>query len=49
MLKFTLQYKSYLFVSGKEIFCLGSISNQFGATESTVVSLKGNVYGFSID
>ena len=30
-------------------FCLGSISNQFGAAGSTVVSLKGNVYDFSID
>ena len=29
--------------------CLGSISNGFGATESREVSLKGNVYDFSID
>ena len=30
-------------------FCLGSISNGFGTTESREVSLKGNVYDFSID
>ena len=30
-------------------FCLGSISNGFGATESREVSLKGNVYDFSVD
>ena len=30
-------------------FCLGSISNEFGATESTEVSLKGNVYKFLVD
>ena len=50
---------SYLFVNGKEIdkfkatnknvnfpsqFCLGSISNKF-----EYVSLKGNVYDFSVD
>ena len=29
--------------------CLGSISNGFRATESREVSLKGNVYDFSID
>ena len=29
--------------------CLGSISNGFGAIESREVSLKGNVYDFSID
>ena len=28
-------------------FCLGSISNGFGTTESREVSLKGNVYDFS--
>ena len=30
-------------------FCLGSISNKFSAINSTGVSLKGNVYGFSVD
>ena len=30
-------------------FCLGSISNRFGATEYREVSLKGNVYSFSVD
>ena len=30
-------------------FCQGSISNGFGVTESTEVSLKLNVYGFSVD
>ena len=29
-------------------FCLGSISNEFGATLSTEISLKGNVYDFSV-
>ena len=49
---------SYLFVNGKETyvninfltqFCLGSISHGFDATVSTKVSLKGNVYDFSVD
>ena len=30
-------------------FCLGSISNGFGATESREILLKGNVYDFSVD
>ena len=30
-------------------FCLGSISNEFGAAEFTEVSLQGNVYDFSMD
>ena len=30
-------------------FCLGSISNGFGATDYREVSLKGNVYSFSVD
>ena len=30
-------------------FCLGSISNGFGATESREVSLKWNLYDFSVD
>ena len=30
-------------------FCLGSISNEFGATDSREVFLKGNTYGFSVD
>ena len=44
-----------MFVKGKEIefkadkFCLGSISNKFDAFESREVSLKGNVYDFSVD
>ena len=29
-------------------FCLGRIFNGFCATESTEVSLNGNVYGFSV-
>ena len=30
-------------------FCLGSTSNGVAATESREVSLKGNVYDFSLD
>ena len=30
-------------------FCLGNVSNKLGAIESTEVSLKGNVYDFSVD
>ena len=30
-------------------FCLGSISNGFGGTEYRDVSLKGNIYDFSVD
>ena len=30
-------------------FCLGSISNEFDSLASREVSLKGNVYGFSVD
>ena len=30
-------------------FCLGSISNGFGAAESSEVSLKGNVYDYYFD
>ena len=30
-------------------FCLGSISNEFSATEFREVSLNGNVYDFSVD
>ena len=30
-------------------FCRGSISNGFNATESREVSLKTNVYDFSVD
>ena len=30
-------------------FCLGSLFNEFGATDSRELSLKGNVYGFSVD
>ena len=30
-------------------FCLGSISNEFSATESGEVSLNGTVYDFSVD
>ena len=30
-------------------FCQGSISNEFSAHDPTEVSLKGNVYDFSID
>ena len=30
-------------------FCFGSISNGFSATESREVSLKRNVYGFSVE
>ena len=31
------------------LFCLGSISTGFSATESREVSLHGNVYDFSVD
>ena len=30
-------------------FCLGSVSNGFGAIESREVSLNGSVYDFSVD
>ena len=30
-------------------FCLGSISNEFGRSESREVSLKGSVSDFSVD
>ena len=30
-------------------FCLRSISNEFSATESREVSLKRNIYDFSVD
>ena len=30
-------------------FCLGSISNEFSATESREVSLDGNMHDFSVD
>ena len=30
-------------------FCVGNISNGFSATEAREVSLKGNVYDFSVD
>ena len=30
-------------------FCLGSISNKFDAADSRQLSLKGNVYDFSVD
>ena len=48
---------SYLFINGKEKknvnfpyqFCLASISNKFDNVNSKEVSLKGNVYDFSVD
>ena len=30
-------------------FCLGSISNGFGTVDFREVSLKGNMYNFSVD
>ena len=30
-------------------YCLGSISNKFDAADSRQLSLKGNVYDFSVD
>ena len=30
-------------------FCLGGISEKFGSIESTELSLKGNIYDFSVD
>ena len=36
-------------VNFSNLFCLGSISSGFSATESTKVCLNGNVYDFSID
>ena len=30
-------------------FCLGSVSNGFNATERREVSVKGNVFDFSVD
>ena len=44
--KFKAENKSVNFLTQ---FCLGSISNAFGATESREVSLNGNVYNFSVD
>ena len=36
-------------VNSPEQICLGSISNEFSATESRELSLNGNVYDFSVD
>ena len=44
--KFKANNKTFIFLTQ---FCLGSISNGFGATESREVSLKGNVCNFSAD
>ena len=44
--KFKANSKSVNFVTQ---FCLGSISNRFGATESRQVYLRGNVRDFSVD
>ena len=43
---FKATYKSVNFLPQ---FCLGCISNKFDYTNSEEVSLKGNVYGFSVD
>ena len=44
--KFKAENKSVNFPTQ---FCLGSISNGFGATEPREVSLNGNVHNFSVD
>ena len=44
--KFKIDNKN---VNSPTQFCLGSISNGFGATESREASLKPNVYDFSVD
>ena len=44
--KFKANSKSVNFLTQ---FCLGSISNRFGATESRQVSWRGNVRNFSVD
>ena len=36
-------------VNFRTLFCLGGMSNGFGATRSREVSLEGNVYDFSVD
>ena len=44
--KFKADIKNVNFLT---LFCLGSISNGFSATESREVSLNGNICDFSID
>ena len=43
------KFKAVKCVNFPTQFCLESISNGFGATNSREVSLKGNVYNFSVD
>ena len=45
ILKFKTDNKNVNFTTR---FCLGSISNGFSVTESTELSLNGNVYGFLV-
>ena len=48
--KYIFEFKAYNEnVNFPTQFCLGSMSNRFGATESREVSLKGNVFDFSVD
>ena len=49
MRKKSLSLKLKKNVNFLTIFCLGNISNRLGAIASRDVSLKGNVYYFSVD
>ena len=44
--KFKVDNKNFQFPTQ---FCIGSISNKFGAIDSREVSLEGNLYNFSVD
>ena len=44
--KFKADNKNFIFATQ---FCLGSLSNRFGATESSDISLKGHAYYFSFN
>ena len=46
MYKFKANIKNVNFITQ---FCLGSISKKFEALDSTDVSLKVNIYDFSVD
>ena len=47
--KDTINFKADKNVNFPAQHCLGSLSNGFDATESREVSLKGNIYVFSVN
>ena len=47
--KDTINFKADKNVNFPAQYCLGSLSNGFDATESREVSLKGNIYVFSVN